>query len=260
MEGCSLADLEMMYIDALWTYYTSNKFMIQNDVYDKLKQELAWQGSEFPTLKRYEVEFVKAVIENARGTPIMSNNEYERLKAKVKKNGKRKDVTALLLYAKGQQTLSPEQFDELSESMKALGIDVALKGAACTLNNDPSILTKDAALSSTVLLAVSAIPAVLAAVPYAGVSYFYQPLPLVGGVAFSLATGLLLGQALLNRMQLNDAEVLVGACTCCETPVKQLFAGNDKLPVVTKKCDNCGTLLDISREKMEILQGTPQAR
>ena len=43
--SCSLADLEMMYIDALWNYYNDGKFTISDEQYDRLREELNWCGS-----------------------------------------------------------------------------------------------------------------------------------------------------------------------------------------------------------------------
>ena len=61
------------------------------------------------------MSFVSAAISYARGEPIVSDTEYEDLKRKVKAAGKRDDVTALLLYTKGQQMLEPEQYERLKD-------------------------------------------------------------------------------------------------------------------------------------------------
>ena len=42
--SCSLADLEMMYIDALWNYYNGGSFTLSDAEYDRLREELNWQG------------------------------------------------------------------------------------------------------------------------------------------------------------------------------------------------------------------------
>jgi hypothetical protein len=49
---------------------------------------------------------------------------YEDLKRKVKASGKRDDVTALLLYTKGQQLLDQEQFDRLAVGLSLPGVRV----------------------------------------------------------------------------------------------------------------------------------------
>ena len=71
--SCSLADLEMMYIDSLWNYYNGGSFTISDEDYDRLREELNWQGSGFPTLRRYEVSFVSAAISYARGEPVVTD-------------------------------------------------------------------------------------------------------------------------------------------------------------------------------------------
>ena len=133
----------MMYIDSLWNYYNGGDFTLTDEQYDRLREELNWQGSGFPTLRRYEVQFVEAAISYARGDPKVSDKEYEELKRKVKAAGKRDDVTALLLYTKGQQLLEPEQFNQLRDEMSKLSIDVGLRGATCTLSNTSADLIAD---------------------------------------------------------------------------------------------------------------------
>lgn len=144
--------------------------------------ECSWfllQGSGFPTLKRDEIKFVQASIAKIRGELPMSEKDFNALKvlllalfrrgklvatewlflsfavvpaytpasplqAKiVLERGKRRDVTALLLAIKGQQLLDPDQYDELKEEMQKLGIDVGIKGAACTLSQTPEELSMD---------------------------------------------------------------------------------------------------------------------
>merc|ERR1712057_140568 len=97
-ETCSLADLEILYVDALWNYYNDGKFTLSDAQYDRIREELNWQGSGFPTLRRDEIQFVQAAIAYSRGEKIMGDEEYEELKRKIKTDGKRRDVTALLLY------------------------------------------------------------------------------------------------------------------------------------------------------------------
>ena len=110
----------MMYIDSLWNYYNGGDFTLTDEQYDRLRDELNWQGSGFPTLRRYEVQFVEAAISYARGEAKVTDQEYEELKRKVRSAGKRDDVTALLLYTKGQQLLEPAQFEQLRDEMAKL--------------------------------------------------------------------------------------------------------------------------------------------
>ena len=81
--SCSLADLEMMYIDALWNYYNGGDFTLTDDQYDRLKEELNWQGSGFPTLRRYEVQFVQAAS-LCQGDPKVTDQGTRNWKRKAK--------------------------------------------------------------------------------------------------------------------------------------------------------------------------------
>ncbi|CAK0883636.1 unnamed protein product [Prorocentrum cordatum] len=95
-----------MYIDTLWAYYNDGTQLLSDEQYNKLKEELAWQGSGFPQLRREEVEFVKASLAYHRGEPIATDEEWEQLKQNVLAvggNQKRTDVAAFLLYSKGAE-------------------------------------------------------------------------------------------------------------------------------------------------------------
>jgi hypothetical protein len=65
-----------------------------------------------------------------------------RRKPFVRRRGEdRKDVTALLLYTKGEQLLDADQYELLRDEMTKLGIEVGLKGATCTLSKTSEELT-----------------------------------------------------------------------------------------------------------------------
>ena len=128
---CSLADLELMYVDALWNYYNGGKFTLNDEDYDRLREELNWQGSGFPTLRRYEIEFVQAAISYSRGDPIVDDEKYEELKQRVKAEGKRTDVTALLLFVKGKELLDESEFCSefkiMDQNRKIIDLNTALE-------------------------------------------------------------------------------------------------------------------------------------
>ena len=46
---------------------------------------------------------MQAAISYSRGDPIVDDEKYEELKQRVKAEGKRTDVTALLLFVKGKE-------------------------------------------------------------------------------------------------------------------------------------------------------------
>lgn len=250
--SCSLADLEMMYVDSLWNYYNGGTFTLSDNDYDRLRDELNWQGSGFPTLRRYEVSFVSAAISYARGEPIVSDTEYEDLKRKVKAAGKRDDVTALLLYTKGQQMLEPEQYERLKDEMAKLDIQVAMKGATCTLSQTPDLLENDTGTVFKMYSALAAVPTVIGLVPYLAASVFKFDLPPAFGLGFAATFGLAVTAKIVDYTNLQNAMILKGQCPCCENEIKQFFGGAEPADTFTHKCQVCGTEAVLDRKAMKI--------
>lgn len=250
--SCSLADLEMMYIDSLWNYYNGGSFTISDEDYDRLREELNWQGSGFPTLRRYEVSFVSAAISYARGEPVVTDAEYEDLKRKVKAAGKRDDVTALLLYTKGQQMLEPEQYERLKDEMAKLDIDVAMRGATCTLSKTSDALENDSGTVFKMYAALAAVPTAIGLVPYLGAAVFGLDLPPAFGVGFAATFGLAITAKIVDYTNLQNAEILKGQCPCCENEIKQFFGGAEPAATVTYKCQVCGTESVLDRQALKI--------
>lgn len=250
-ENCSLGDLELMYIDALWNYYHDGEFTLSDEEYDRLREELNWQGSGFPTLKKDEVDFVEASIMYARGKPIVSDEEYEELKMRVKKEGARTDVTALLLFSKGQQLLDSTQYTVLADEMSKLGIDVGLKGASCTLNKTPEEIENDVVRVAQMYLALAALPAGATFLGWGGLSVFAN-FPFWPATYLSIIVGAIASYKIADFTGLINSEIYVGTCPCCETKVKQQFGGADPPAVKTLKCTVCGTAIDFDRTSKKL--------
>lgn len=260
-ETCSLADLEILYVDALWNYYNDGKFTLSDGQYDRIREELNWQGSGFPTLRRDEIQFVQAAMAYSRGEKIMGDDEYEDLKRKIKNEaGKRKDVTALLLYTKGQQLLDEAQFELMSEEMMKLGIDVGMKGATCTLSQTPTTLENDASAVAKMYAALALVPFLVGLAPT--IVFDVLGLHVPNGLALGFATTLaaILTYKLAEYTELNNAQILTGQCPCCEEPFKQLFSGeNGGETEMEHKCKVCGTTCSLNREKKLIVTSGPFA-
>ena len=250
--SCSLADLEMMYIDSLWNYYNGGDFTLTDEQYDRLRDELNWQGSGFPTLRRYEVQFVEAAISYARGEAKVTDQEYEELKRKVRSAGKRDDVTALLLYTKGQQLLEPAQFEQLRDEMAKLSIDVGLRGATCTLSNTSTDLIADSGTVTKMYTALAIVPSLIGIVPYLGASIFGVDVPPAAGLGFAATIALGLTSMIVNYTNLQNATVVTGQCPCCEEPIKQFFGGEEPATSMDYKCPVCGTQSKLDRVEMKI--------
>jgi hypothetical protein len=259
-ETCSLADLEILYVDALWNFYNGGKFTLTDAQYDRIREELNWQGSGFPTLRRDEIKFVQAAIAFSRGETIMDDAEYEDLKRKVKNDGKRKDVTALLLYTKGQQLLDEAQFELMAEEMRKLGIDVGMKGATCTLSKTPTTLENDQNAVIKMYAALALVPFLVGLSPtiFFDVIGFTVPNGLALGFAVTLCA--ILTYKLAEYTELNNAQILTGQCPCCEDKFKILFSGaNGGEKELEHKCKVCGTTCSLNREKKLIVTSGPFA-
>ena len=247
--SCSLADLELMYVDALWNYYNGGKFTLSDEDYDRLREELNWQGSGFPTLRRYEIEFVQAAISYSRGDPIVDDEKYEELKRRVKAEGKRTDVTALLLFVKGKELLDEAEFELLGNEMKKLGIDVGIRGATCTLSATSPALENDTGSVITMYSALAAVPLAVGLAPSILLGLLGVHVPGGLSVGFAVALCLILTAKLINYTNLQNAEILVGNCPCCEMPIKQFFGGEKPATTFDHKCTACGTSCVLNREK-----------
>eukprot|EP00522_Entomoneis_paludosa_P013641 CAMPEP_0172440352 /NCGR_PEP_ID=MMETSP1065-20121228/996_1 /TAXON_ID=265537 /ORGANISM="Amphiprora paludosa, Strain CCMP125" /LENGTH=254 /DNA_ID=CAMNT_0013189143 /DNA_START=10 /DNA_END=774 /DNA_ORIENTATION=+ len=84
-EAGSLTVKELIYFDALHSYYRTGSSLLNNDDYETLKDNLTWEGSSVATMKADEALFVTAVASSKRGTPILNDQEYMDLKTTLKK-------------------------------------------------------------------------------------------------------------------------------------------------------------------------------
>lgn len=255
-EQCNLAQLEEMYVDALWAYYKDGVQLLSDEQYDKLRMELQCQDSGFPTLSRAEVSFVEASLSFWRGEPVMSDEEWKETKKQVLANGKRKDVTAFLLYSKGQETLDPETFEEMKEEMARMGVTVRKVGTKAlqqTLSITSDKLENDLGQVALMVTALGLLPTTLCTIIVWSLGLFYDlefvpnpnwqalltaefiPLFLAG-----LTGGLLLTWRLFVFLDLQNPTILVGCCPSCEAEIK-LFSGGDKPEAEVKySCKSCG--------------------
>jgi len=78
---------ELMYFDALYSYYQTGQSVLNNDDYESLKDDLTWEGSSVATLNKQEALFITAVASAKRGDPIMDDDEYRGLKKELFEQG-----------------------------------------------------------------------------------------------------------------------------------------------------------------------------
>jgi transcription elongation factor Elf1 len=81
----SLGEKEQDFLDALRSFYYDEKPSMSNEEFDNLKEELLWEGSKVAILSGTEQRFMQASMAAAAGKSIISDEEYDKLKAELRK-------------------------------------------------------------------------------------------------------------------------------------------------------------------------------
>ena len=68
--------------------------------------------------------------------------------------------------------------------------------------------------------------------PYLGATVLGVDVPAGAGLGFAVVVGAALGAAIVNYTKLQNAEILVGQCPCCEAEIKQRFGGDEPADTV----------------------------
>jgi hypothetical protein len=78
---------ERIFLDAVQSYYYSGKTILTDKQFDRLREDLSWEGSALVTLNRQEARFLKAMEAYAKNQPIMSDSEFDELKKTLREQG-----------------------------------------------------------------------------------------------------------------------------------------------------------------------------
>ena len=84
-EAGGLVVKELIYFDALYSYYHDKVSLLNSEDWEDLKENLSWEGSSVATMKANEALFITAVAGSKRGQPIMDDDEYAKLKTELVK-------------------------------------------------------------------------------------------------------------------------------------------------------------------------------
>lgn len=268
LEECTQAQMEEMYVDAIWAYYKDGVQLLSDEQYDKLRQELQWQGSGFPTLSRTEVDFVKASLAYWRGEPVASDAEWKELKRKVLADGKRKDVTAFLLYSKGKEVLDPQTFEEMKSEMKKLGVTVQKAGTKAleqTLSITSDDLSVDFVQVAFMIGALGALPTALCTAIAWSLGLFFDlefvPDPDWGALLTAefvplflagLVGGMLLTWRIFVFLDLQNPTILSGTCPSCSSEIKTFSGGENPDRLLQYACSECGCKLVLDTQERKI--------
>lgn len=69
------------------SYYVSGRQMLSDSEFDRLKEDLEWNGSPLVAMNQKEVRYMAAMQEYMKGTPMMSDEEFDKLKKELKEEG-----------------------------------------------------------------------------------------------------------------------------------------------------------------------------
>uniref|UniRef100_A0A7S0AKF5 Uncharacterized protein n=2 Tax=Minutocellus polymorphus TaxID=265543 RepID=A0A7S0AKF5_9STRA len=85
----TVEEKERIFLDALQSYYVSGRQMLNDEEFDLLKEDLAWNGSDVAVLNRQEARFLAATQAYMKGEPMMSDVEFDALKSELREEGSR---------------------------------------------------------------------------------------------------------------------------------------------------------------------------
>lgn len=83
----TVEEKERIFLDALQAYYFDNRQMLNDEEFDLLKEDLQWNGSEVVQMNRKEATYLSAVQDYMKGTPTMSDSEFDSLKNELMEAG-----------------------------------------------------------------------------------------------------------------------------------------------------------------------------
>ncbi|CAM9129828.1 unnamed protein product [Ascophyllum nodosum] len=78
---------ERIFMDSIQSFYYNQRQLLTDDDFDKLKEDLSWEGSQVILMNRDEQLFMNAMAAYGRGEQIISDEEFDKLKASLKASG-----------------------------------------------------------------------------------------------------------------------------------------------------------------------------
>lgn len=78
---------ERIFLDTVQQYYYGGNTSLSDEQFNRLKEDLSWEGSALVTLNRNETLFMNAIQAYNKGKPIISDGEFDELKVALKNEG-----------------------------------------------------------------------------------------------------------------------------------------------------------------------------
>lgn len=149
---------ERVFLDSIQQYYFSGKSTLPDDQFDRLREDLSWEGSILVSLNRQETLFMNAAIAYRKGKPIISDPEYDELKRALKESNSKiavqSDPKCYVDTGVCKVTWRPDQVRTSSLYVPAtLILTIGVLGVFYELLNAVGF-----AVNPLVLLAVGAVP------------------------------------------------------------------------------------------------------
>lgn len=218
---------ERIFLDALQSFYVNGKSNLPNDQFDRLKEDLSWEGSALVQLNRDEVKFLDAKIAYSKGTPILSDKDFDALKATLMDSGSKIAV----------QT-NPECYVDTGVCKVTWLEDKLLT----------SSLYVPAGLMSTLIFI-----GVTFEIANALLHVAVNPLLLLAAATAPVS---IISKELTNNFLFSDPLVASGPCPKCSV-VNKVFFGDVLLVEGDKdqstiKCTNCKELMTIKRSTLRV--------
>mmetsp|Transcript_5758 Transcript_5758/g.6286 ORF Transcript_5758/g.6286 Transcript_5758/m.6286 type:complete len:327 (+) Transcript_5758:129-1109(+) len=77
---------ERIFLDTVQSYYFSGKTALSDKQFDRLREDLSWDGSALVTLNRNETLFLNAMQAYNKGQPILTDQQFDDLKKALKES------------------------------------------------------------------------------------------------------------------------------------------------------------------------------
>lgn len=227
----TLGEMEQEFLEAMSSWYFDKKALLTDEEFEKLREELIWNGSTVAILDSDEQRFLEASMAYARGQPILNDAEYDELKARLKSGSSVVTAQGPRCSIRSQKMYSDAKIDYLR--LVALNI--------------PSVLLVLGVLFAVDDITGFEISEIIELPPPYGVGFLWGILlPSI----FVIATA-------LTNLGFKDASILTGQCPNCGADNFTYFGdimtvqGNRGTNVVD--CHSCKAGLTFDQNKRIIL-------
>ncbi|KAG5188447.1 hypothetical protein JKP88DRAFT_269457 [Tribonema minus] len=89
----TLQEKERIFLDAIQSFYYSDRQILEDDDFEKLKEDLIWEGSDVVMLNRQETVFLYAMQTYLKGEPFLTDEEFDALKQELRDAGSKVAVS-----------------------------------------------------------------------------------------------------------------------------------------------------------------------